>query len=360
MTAAVSEMKALSTDTRKRIAAFSYLRVTACLAVVTLHTINAAEILYREEISLGQRTASLGSVYCLMWAVPCFVMVTGALLLDPRRSVTLKKIFTVYIPRILGALFLFGIVFRVFDIVMNGEPFGLLPVLEGVYRVFTGTSWAHLWYLYMLIGLYLLLPFYRMVARESSPALLRYLLGVYGVFLSLLPLTKIAGVTSAFSIPVSSIYPFYFFAGYAILSGALPIRRGVAAGMVLLVTAATAMLTVLRFYLPAETLDVLLTSYASPCVILQSMGIFALFLSGEPQENRAPKKAGRFFLWVDENSFGIYLIHMIFVRLVLRYMALDPYRLGWWFFPVFILGNMAVSCGITWLLRRIPVMRKVL
>ena len=344
-----------------RVSGLSYLRAAACVAIITLHTVNAAEILYRDRLSLAQLTASMAVVYVMMWAVPCFVMVSGALLLDPAREVTLEKIFRKYLLRVVGALLLFGLIYRGFDLLMNREPFSLLSLLKGLANVFTGQSWAHLWYLYLLVGLYLLLPFYRMVAKESSERLLRYLLLVYVVFLSLLPLTRMANVESAFYIHVSTIYPFYLFAGYAVSSGALRLSRPAAAGAALGGTVLIVLASILRFRLPAERLDEILASYSSMFVILQSVGMFSLLCSGDETAARRPSSAfGRLLLFIDENSFGVYLIHMIWIRLLLRYLEINPYEIGLWLFPVLILGNLAVSCLVTWALRRIPGMKRIL
>lgn len=367
MMAAALETKDLSTKSQEKLASsrvlsFSYLRTLACVAIILLHTVNVAEILYRDQLSDIQHIASMVVIYNLMWAVPCFVMVTGALLLDPARQITLRKIFSRYLVRVLGALLLFGLVFRCFDLVMNGEAFGLVPVLQGFVKVFTGQSWAHLWYLYLLIGLYLLLPFYRMIAENSSAQLMRYLLLISVVFLSLLPLTRIGGVSSAFYIHTSTIYPFYLFAGYAIYHGTVKLPRTVAVGLIALGTALITVLTVLRFRLPAESLDVILTSYTSILVMLQALGIFALFTQPHSNrtEKRTPTACGKVLLFIDQNSFGIYLIHMIWLRLVLRYLEVNPYQLGLWSFPLLVIANLILSCFITWLLRKIPGLRRVL
>jgi len=96
--------KGLLAGNPERIMAFSWIRVLGCLAIVILHTANVAEILYRDQISYANRTITMGVVYCMMWAVPSFLMVTGALLLDPEREISLKKIYTRYLPRKLRLL----------------------------------------------------------------------------------------------------------------------------------------------------------------------------------------------------------------------------------------------------------------
>ena len=58
------------------------------MAIVLLHTADASVMMYGDAISNVPKTVSMGMVYCMMWAVPCFVMVTGALLLDPEKLTT--------------------------------------------------------------------------------------------------------------------------------------------------------------------------------------------------------------------------------------------------------------------------------
>lgn len=83
-----------------RVHSFSYLRAAACFAIVLLHTVFCAVSLFPEEASATQALLSNIVVNNMMWAVPCFLMVSGALLLNPERPVTVKKCLTKYIPRI--------------------------------------------------------------------------------------------------------------------------------------------------------------------------------------------------------------------------------------------------------------------
>ena len=69
---------------------------------------------------------------------------------------------------------------------------------------------------YLIAALYLLLPFYRKISASLSVKDSYYLLGVYFVFLSLMPMLKtLTGKSAAFYLCVYSIYPFYFFLGDA-------------------------------------------------------------------------------------------------------------------------------------------------
>lgn len=359
----------------KKIVYLSYIRAVACIAIVLLHTVDGAVIMYQNQISGGERVASLSVVYCMMWAVPCFVMVTGALLLTKDRTITIKDIFRKYILRILVVLFVFSWIFALFDSLMNKDGGGLSFLWKGFINALTGNGWAHMWYLYLLIGLYLLLIFYRKVAHHVSAKEYRFLLIVYVVFLSILPILQMWNVRAGFYIHVSTIYPFYLFAGYAIAAEILKINKWLSVMLMLIGVVGIVIMAVLEPRYVNISYGNLL-DYASIFVILLSIGVFSFVKSywGERikstkindtitvYEEKKPGIVGRILLEIDRCSFGIYLIHMIFVRLVIRYWKLNPYPSGVTIliFAGVVIGITAVSYGITYLLKQIPGVKKIL
>lgn len=342
---------------RENVWGYSLIRVLACIAVLLLHTVYTAVRLQAEQVTAMEHLVSMGIVNLMMWAVPCFVMVSGALLLAPERQVSYQKIFGKYIKRIVAALILFGMIFRIFDIVMDQEVLSISALMQGVLEIFSGTSWSHMWYLYLIIGLYLLLPFYRMVAAAAKQRDLCYLLLIYGIFLSLIPMIRaLSGQQVGFYIHVSTIYPFYFFLGYGIQSGQLPLNKKMSLCLLLLGSGVILIGNWCRWRYDLPALEAL-QGYASIPVILQATGVFGLLRdAGIPAWGRG------FLMALDRCSFGIYLLHMIFVRLVLRYMNLNPYAQGpvWGivYFAGLILGNLVISWLITALMRRIPLIRE--
>lgn len=378
-------MTALSGDqsgvNKKSSFRLSLLRVIAALGIVLLHTANISEILYREEIGRAEDGFAMGVVYCMMWAVPCFLMVSGSLLLDPAREITWEKVFKKYVKRIGLALLACCVIFRLFDLLMNGEGFSVMFLPDAVYELFTGTGWAHLWYLYLLIGLYLLLPFYRMITEHASDRDLKILLLLYLIFQSLLPLTALAEVSCAFEIQTASIYPFYFFAGHALFTGKLRISRRTAVLMAVSATLAIIALSAAGVWLlPDQTiLGELAGSYASPLVAVQSVAIFALLCvprteeaasaaesaADTPEASDGKKRECPAWLretvnLLDECGFGIYLLHMLFLRLFLRYLHWDPFTMGEWTIFAIAAGVFLLSAVLVAVLRKIPRVNEVL
>lgn len=349
-------MKIPKTSSTERYIQLSAMRVLACVGIVILHTVFAANEYFAESISAGENMASRMVENNMMWAVPVFVMVTGVLQLEPAKPLTLRKLYGRYVLRILIALVCCCLVFRIFDMIMDGEVFTVTGVLQAFTELITARCWGHLWYLYLLIGLYVLLPFYRKLTEHCTDQELLYLCGAYLLFVSVIPMIEGFGIHVGFYISESIIYPLYLFAGHMIFTGRLRISGR--AGLLLLIGATLCILILdymkygLSVSVPGE-----LFGYASPVVIAQTMGVFTVL----SKDWTCPAGWSRFLETVDGCSFGIYLIHMVFIRIVFRYMRIDPYQgIAAIDLILIVAGILVISFVITWILKKIPGVRWVL
>ena len=324
------------TSIDNNIGAFTYIRVAACLFIVLLHTLFASNVYFSETITDSQLLASETVEHLLMWAVPMFLMVTGALLLKEERIISMKKLFGKYIKRIVIALLSFTLLFQILDYIHFEEH----SLIKGwLLNLFQGHSWAHMWYLYLMIGIYLMIPFYKMIASKSSINMIWYLIGVIVLFVSVLPLSEYAGLENGFYIPTSLIYPVYVFAGYALTQRNISPMLG--AGLLII---STLLIVVFSIVFP----DTDIFGYDSIMVVAQSIGLFSLLI-------RIKAPAGTLIRSIDDCSFGIYLIHMIGVRISMKWIEFDPYS----HMPILSFAGMVImffviSYFIAFALRSIP------
>lgn len=140
----------------KKDISLEYLRILATIAVVTNHV--CAGLFNNFEIDeLGRvNSAFINSTYTLVsWGVPVFLMITGALLLNPNKVIEFQKI-KKYISRMAIVLVTFGWVYSVIELIFNGSPVSVLTVLQGYLNMLEGNSWSHMWYIYTIISLYLI------------------------------------------------------------------------------------------------------------------------------------------------------------------------------------------------------------
>lgn len=322
----------------KRVPQFSYVRMTACIAIVLLHCVNSARVYRADTISPGQVTGSFAFVADLMWAVPCFLMVTGALLLDPERAVTPKKLFGKYVRRVATALVVFTLLFTLIKHdPASGTGIGA-EFLDGLLR---NHCMAYLWYLYLMIALYLLMPLLRLATARLTDGQLAGLTIALAV-IAAVPLVYYAGVTADLHLIAWAIYPAYLFAGYLLY------RHGMDARLAAAVLALTAVLMpLLTVKLSAVGIDPSgLTAYNSPLTALQSAAVFSLLL-------RIQKSDEGVVASIDRCSFGIYLIHMVFLRLAMSEMGFDPYAFGPFGFAGLSIIAFLLSYGLTYLLKKL-------
>lgn len=154
-----------------RILYINNLRVLATFILITVHTSSMF-------VSSQSHTPADSQILAYEWthyaasAVNIFLMISGILLLNPHKSLDYDRIVRHYIPRVLLALLFFGLPMCLIEQYMISPYSGLggvlLIVTQAVINLITGNCWTHMWYMYMLIGLYLLTPLYRCFIAHTT------------------------------------------------------------------------------------------------------------------------------------------------------------------------------------------------
>ena len=327
-------------DSKGRVSQFSYIKAVACFAIVLLHCFNNARVYHAEVLTDGQTVTAFAACSSLMWAVPCFLMVTGALLLDRGRVIPPKKLFGKYIRRMLIALVVFT---AIFTVIRHDPSAGTGILSEFAEGLLLNHCMAYLWYLYMMLAIYLLLPLFKATVNRATDRQLGMLLAAVLLICSVLPFTSYLGVDAALYIPTWIVYGAYLLIGFLLYRHNMDWR--IAAAMLVLCTAALPFMT---FRLMPADIAADLSAYNSPLVVMQSAAVFSLML-------RIKSKTGRLVENIDRCSFGIYLIHMIFVRLTMKEMGFNPFDYGAAGFIIAAIVYFAASFAITYGLKKIKI-----
>lgn len=147
----------------QRIAYFDVLRILATFAVIVLHL--SAQ--HWADTDVYSRAWQAFNLYdsAVRWAVPVFVMISGALFLSGSQSIghILKK----NVSRLVTAFIFWSALYAVFMVNFEGCPTNLIlqQFLNGHY---------HMWFLFMIVGLYLIVPFLRPIVRVKSSCAIFY------------------------------------------------------------------------------------------------------------------------------------------------------------------------------------------
>lgn len=346
----------MPSQTRK-VNGYSYVRAIAAIAIVLIHTVSAFVSTFGADLSVGGKILYYSVQNNMMWAVPCFLMVSGALLLNPNREITLKKLYSKYFLRVALALVIFGMLYYLYECLAEGAELSLSAAGTALYNLFAGKTWNHMWYLYCLLGLYMLLPMFKLVTQTADRKQIRYLLIIFLILRSLISLLDMFGIECGIYLHLGTIYPFYLFLGYYL-------RRWKQKTPTILYWAAfvTATLLIIGVNFLQYTFDLSplsrLYAYNSILVILQAYGLFGILFGIKAEKVPFIQSA---LLTLDDTSFGVYLVHLILIRLLCVTLKFNALAYGGIFMILLItLAVTLISAALVWVLKKIPGVRFIL
>ena len=335
---------------RNRVVYLDLLRIVAALGVLCNHIPLAAVHLYDKTATDVDRWLVNGNVHVMHFAVPVFVMITGALLLSPDKEINYKKILTKYVWRMVVILALVGTTFAWMEIYFQDKHFTMKQILQALLNTLSGHTWRHMWYLYMLIGLYLILP----VLKPAINLLDRWQLDCFIVigllFTCFIPgMEKFANVSVGINFPVMSQYVFCLLLGYR-LSTIEYQRWKVLMVLVLLFVIIYVGLGYVEYVMGHKSL-IWFSSYNSPLMIFYSACVFLLFKTLPWKGKWLLQHGGGKFA---RDAFGIYVFHMLWVNIIYKVIKFNPIEQGLWtLVPILIIVTF-LSWGTTTAFRKIP------
>jgi surface polysaccharide O-acyltransferase-like enzyme len=194
------------------------LRVFACIAVIIYHVFSNIVNSFGVYLTELEKYISMILINTCLWHVPSFVMISGVIFLNKDKELTIHKLLRKYVLRIILALFVVGIPFAFMEIFFNAHyQFNIAQIELSLLNVFEGKLWDHMWYLYMIAGLYLLLPLFKSFTDHAFRKTLEYIIIVLFIFTSIVPtFQNMSSFNFGIYIPVNSIFVFYLLLGHYI------------------------------------------------------------------------------------------------------------------------------------------------
>lgn len=189
------------------------LRAIACMSIVLLHVVSTWVEGSQKTVNGMRYYMDLVIIQVLVrWAVPCFVMISGYLLLDISKNIDIRKLCK-YIGKMLLVLITIGYLFCIIELVVNGERNASI-IVTGLINLISGNSWAHMWYVYMMIGLYIVTPICRHFVAHAGEAEWKYtIVGLFIVCILIPTINDYSGLTIT-QFLIRNPYIFYYLVGY--------------------------------------------------------------------------------------------------------------------------------------------------
>ena len=341
-----------------RIWYFDFLRIAACIAVIVIH-VSAKKFAV---VDIGSYSWFVFDVYNSFsrWGVPVFVMISGALFLDPDKKINLKSFYSKNLVRIITAFLFWSALYAAVDYI-NGTRLRTV-----VFNFMSGG--IHLWFLYMIAGLYLIVPLVRKLTESKShTAYFLVLAFVFSVLYytgkSLISFVdpRFAGsvevVSNELSMKFVCGYTGYFVLGYFLHRYEIPKKlRGVIYVLGCLGATATILLTYV-FSKKSNGLDLIFLDDFSVFVLLEAVAVFVF--CKYHLNNLKNAKMQKMIMAISKCSFGIYLVHYFMVRYTREIFHMSPTTYN----PIITIplisgGIFVLSLIISFILNKMPIVKK--
>ena len=322
------------------------LRIIACVLVLFNHTINTILPRNDMEVFIFNFIFMLSKI-----AVPIFFMISGYVLL--KRDYSYKELYLNKFVRIFIAVFGCTIL-----ISLIRDNFNIISIIKSF---FTEPIFIAYWYLYTLLGIYLIVPFLRKMIKNFTEKDFKIfsliILIIPGIILFLNVFISI-NISKFFTDPLFHYSLGYLVVGYWLGNKTINKKQF---NISLVVFVISIMLTIILLqinYINSGNNTLILDNIGYITTIIPSISAFLIIK--HVFENKIPKN--KMLLKISECTFGIYLFHMIILHrvsnlgFIIKAYELNPF-LGVFTIVTFIFILLVV---VTMILKKLPVIRKIL
>ena len=334
---------------------FDYLRVFAAFSVMILHI--SAQNWYSTDVNSFEWQTFNFFDSIVRWGVPIFVMISGALFLNG--NIPLKKIYTKYVLRMVIAYIVWSFVYVCFS---QGNIISrIADMIKGHY---------HMWFIFMIVGLYICLPFIQSLVKDDRTT--KYFLLLAFIFAYLIPqivtLTNdfagelvIKGVTlinsdiSNMDIHIVMGFTSYFVLGY--LLNKIDLSKKQRTIIYLLGIIGFTLTIVLDLIVALKTQQYCQNyyDYFTINVLFESVAIFTWF---KYKKYRIPK-LHPIIIRLSKYSFGAYLVHALIIEQLNTRLGLNTLSFNA-VLSVICIGLIVFICSfiVSGILNHVPVLKK--
>jgi surface polysaccharide O-acyltransferase-like enzyme len=333
-----------------------WLRTLAIFAVVILHNSTDLANLYGK---IGVSNWLAAAIYngIFRFCVPLFVLLSGSLLLNREREITVRELFIKRLPKLIIPLVFWSVIYFLYAKYFTSQQKGA-GFFQTLRTFYCGPVVFHFWFIYMMIGIYLVSPVLNIFISVAKQNYIEYFLAIWFITNCVFGIIEIA-----FEMPIGidlnfyTGYTGYFLMGYYLQNFNFSARFTswsilLGGGAICISVAGVILLHVYKI----NHANDLIESDFTPDIPLAVAGLF-LWAKRYFKFGKATLGAsGKLTVQISMESYGIYIIHVlvmdfIFTGVWAKYLSASA---TFWVIPFKAIVVLFLSYLVTRLLRFIP------
>lgn len=337
-----------------KIQSIDNLRVLATISVIFLHVSASVALRFTpQKLDVWW----VGNIVdgAVRFCVPVFLMISGALLLG--REISPLEFFKKRTSRILYPFVFWAVLYFIYYWYIQkpaNRPTDFEAIIIWAYELAKSGVSYHFWFIYMLLGLYVFVPFAVKQLKMLSRGIQFAILFIWFLLISINSVGLLFYSTNCvLSNYFTSLFGYagYMLLGFYLFNLEISKKQSILFGAMFFLLGA--LITIGGTYLTALVENKYAGFYynfLSVNVLFEALGIFLLF-------KHVTLKSEALLLIRDAisvNSFGIYFVHVM----VLGFL----FRAGVWWgmahsaitIPLIALGTLTISWALIWILKKLP------
>lgn len=350
----------MNPTSQTRLFHFDILRIIAAFSVVMLHS--ASQFWYELPVTDTNWIITNSYNALFRFGVPIFVMISGALFLNPEKEINIKRLYSHNIIRILVVFLVWSCIYGLYD--CKNFDHSTITWKDYLREMIMGRY--HLWFLPMIAGIYCIIPILHSFVKHTEKKVLQYFLSLFFIFQigiytlkAFISQKEFLYLLELIDIPMVCSYVGYFILGYYLayigidkkyhkllyISAVISAICNVILGNVLAQKAGTPLATVYDSY------------GAFTCIIVIAIYVYFTAHKDRFLLHGMPSKIIR---ELSACTFGIYVMHVGLME-ILKSIGFHPLTVPMIIgVPLFSILCFLICTAIAAILRRIPFIGKYL
>ena len=339
----------------KRIIYIDVLNILAIIAVVALHC-NGIVHTYSKERAWA---TSLIVETVFYWAVPVFLMITGTTLMNYREKYDTKTFFKKRFKKVVIPFLFWIILMTVWKCSIGKLRIEGNYVKNFLNIVLQNKEESTYYFLFVIMGIYLTLPLLSLVAKKEYKKTLWYVVVVFFITKSFLPVaSQIIGISynNDLSIQIGN-YIVFVILGYLLSTTEINKKKRII--IYVLGILSVILRYSLTYYWSTQEGKIIKTlfGYSQFHSILLAVAVFIFINNINFKFISNNEKMVNIISKIASCSFGIYLLHQIVMYYEITLLNVDIHSWSWR--TVGIVTTYLISLAIVYILKKIPILKKV-
>ncbi len=306
----------------QRVKYCDFLKGLSIILVILIHIFSTYRGIYFEENKVYYFILSLGDSFTRI-AVPIFFMITGIFMLSKKHNESYKQYFFKRMPKLIISFLVFSIVYYIYETRKSSDNYSLLYFLQTL-TTYGGFKY-HLWFMYEIIRIYLLIPFISILAKNitkkklANLIILIYILGNVAVFSQMFSYKYEYNLLSGLPLSSLAICINYLLLGYYLYNNNISKKNRKRIYILGIISIILMPIFDMIYIGDTRIGEDFVYTVSSVFPIFPAMATFVFFKYNYEKLHIA-KRIEKIMSKIANNSLYIYLVHVIIVEYITQFI----------------------------------------